>query len=72
MGKQKDLIDFLGSYRARTIARPSQAHHYSVSTRAAQELPHWPALAAINGTKGRPVETSDRAFVERRGEPTFH
>jgi len=43
----KDLIDFLGIYRARTLPKaPRQdgkAYHYAPSTKAVTELKRWPA-----------------------------
>ncbi|MDX2352501.1 hypothetical protein [Stutzerimonas xanthomarina] len=43
----KDLIDFLGIYRARTLPKaPKQdgkAYHYAPSTKATSELQRWPA-----------------------------
>jgi len=43
----KDLIDFLGIYRARTLPKaPKQdgeAYHYAPSTKAVSELKRWPA-----------------------------
>lgn len=50
MNTDKDLIDFLGIYRARTI--PRQAYHYSVSTKAADELSRWPTTDVIDSAKG--------------------
>ena len=45
----KDLIDYLGIYKARTL--PRRAYHYCVSTKAAQELPDWPALDVIDAAR---------------------
>ena len=43
----KDLIDYLGIYRARTLPKaPKQdgkAYHYAPSTKAVSELKRWPA-----------------------------
>jgi hypothetical protein len=43
----KDLIDYLGIYRARTLPKaPKQdgkAYYYAPSTKAAGELKRWPA-----------------------------
>ncbi|MGE6687804.1 hypothetical protein ACQKFE_07400 [Stutzerimonas stutzeri] len=43
----KDLIDFLGIYRARTLPKASKqdgkAYHYAPSTKAVSELKRWPA-----------------------------
>ena len=60
----KDLIDHLGIYKARTL--PRRAYHYCVSTRAAQELPDWPALDVIDAARGG----VPREFREpRNGKP---
>ncbi|MCQ2042699.1 hypothetical protein SAMN05216194_101314 [Stutzerimonas kunmingensis] len=43
----KDLIDFLGIYRARTLPKAlkhgGKAYHYAPSTKAVSELKRWPA-----------------------------
>lgn len=43
----KDLIDYLGIYRARTLPKaPKQdgkAYYYAPPTKAASELKRWPA-----------------------------
>jgi len=43
----KDLIDFLGIYRAMTLPKAlkhgGKAYHYAPSTKAVSELKQWPA-----------------------------
>nr|WP_170827805.1 MULTISPECIES: hypothetical protein [Pseudomonas] len=47
MERDRDLIDYLGIYRARTIPKTHSAqpvkYHYQASTKARRELERWPA-----------------------------
>ncbi len=66
--RERDLLDFLHIYKARTLhserTGETATYHYQASTKALDELERWPS------ERGR-VKSPEKATLERRGEPHF-